>query len=420
MNKRFLICSLLLIWATAVRADFPFNTIHFYDVRYWSYEQSCKTFDVGMYFNHWYDIDSMNCAHQKRNVLQLWNDTESALSMVRGFDIDTPQGQIAAQLGDAPLDCVNGKFRLNGSLSVQEFGFGMQWHLPHDFILGVYVPFYDVKLTNVNWQDLQQDVFTAPAIRYEQLIGSDLFNVANELGCGLRLNNGYSRTGIGDIKTLIWWRKNFIQHKPILTDVMLGLRAGVNLPTGMQQDPHQLFAFPFGSDGAVGVLFGGMIQFNWKKYFIGAIDADFLKPFGTNRCRRIQVDPTQTDNLFLALATINRDYGMVQRFNLWTGIHHLIEGASFDFGYQFYKESETEVAVYNAGDKRFALDVINAAESLQLWTLHQIWVSIKYTHGYDSQPFWLKPTLQLYWTHTFKATRGILNKSIGGSLSFSF
>lgn len=419
-NLQLIVACLLLMVGTCVRAEFPLNTIRFYDVRYWSYERECTAFDVGTYANNWYDIKSMNALQCKGNVVQLWNTTENALTMTRGFDPSTPQGQIAAQLGNVPDNDLIGRYVVNGNLSLREFGFGLQWHLPHNFILGVYVPFYDISLKDICWKRLQDETYTAAEITFDQLIGNDFFARVYQLGSGLQINKSWTRTGPGDTKALIWWRRNFVQQKRVLTDVLLGLRAGVNIPTGLQENPNILLGMPFGNDGSMGVMFGGLIEFYWKRYFTFAIDADFMKLFGSNKIRRVQVDVNQTDNLFLAEAMIRKDWGFVQRFNLWGGIHHLIEGASFDVGYQFFKQWETELSIVNAGQRKFSLDVINAAENLQEWMLHQLWVSAKYTFFQDAQDHWLVPTIQLYWTHTFKATRGILNKSIGGTISFSF
>ncbi|MCL4379917.1 hypothetical protein M1466_00280 [Candidatus Dependentiae bacterium] len=413
-----LIC--LLIAGTALRAEFPLNTIRFYDVRYWAYEHECKAFDFGTYAMDWYDIKGMNCAKQHVGALQLWNCTENALAMVRGFDPATQQGQIAAQLSNVPDDGIFGRYAVNGNLRVREFGFGLQWHLPHDFLIGIYVPFVDASMQNITWQRLQDASYTSAQILFDQLIGNDFFTRVNQLGNGLSINQSWTKTGLGDIKSLIWWRRNFVQQKQILTDVLLGLRVGVSLPTGLRENPNLLLSMPFGNDGATGVLFGGLIQFYWKRYFTGAIDADFMKLFGTSKVRRVQVDPLQTDHLFLAELLVRKDWGFVQRFNLWAGIHHLIDGASFDVGYQFLKQWETELSVFDTGGQRFSLDIMNSAASLQEWMLHQLWVSAKYTFNHNTQAFWLMPTIQLYWTNTFKATRGILNKSIGGTISFSF
>lgn len=418
--KRFSLCIALLAAAFALPAHgmtFPLNTIRFYDLRYWTYNPDVK-FDCGTYFFDYYHFGARNPQGQKVNPLQVWTPQQNSLAMLKGFKSDTEIGQLASKLNQVNDNGTRGHWTVTGDLNIKEAGIGLRWHLPHGVLISAYLPVFDMQLSNVAWTNLSQKEIM-PDYLLAQYLTDDFFANVRELG-GLDLNTGWHRKGVGDLLVLLQWMRNFEQrNKPALHNVLLNVRLGSVFPTGKRASVEDLFSIPFGYDGAFGLAFGGGLELRWYNYLAGGIDTDFRYLFPATGNRRIMTDPTQTDLLMLATSESRIDQGFVQRFNLYTGIHDFLPKFYFDLGYQYQKQGESRITLFNDAIEDFYVSsYANAAQSLQEWTLHQIWISLKYT--YDRGPGALSPTFMFMWANTFKAHQGLTNRQAGLSLSFSF
>jgi len=369
-----------------------------------------KHFQVFGWGEYGFDAQGYDTCGDKVNVLKIWNKNQDAIAMLNGFDPLTTAGQLRTRLGDN--DGVAGHFCVDGDLRAIGATLAARYIFPYNISLGLYVPIYSMKLDNVVWQDLTP---SGNVLIRENLTDNFPARIM-ELGC-LDIC-GWNRTGLGDMMLVGEWQGAFEQHKPILKQVVLDIRLGLGLPTGLRSDEDKIFALPFGTDGAWSVMFGAGLDLVWADYIRGGFDVELNHIFGNRKERRIKTDLCQTDLLFLQKACTYKDYGLTQQFTLHAGIFKFYSGFSFDVGYRYIKHDDD---ILTLEGNCFSDKIANSAESLKEWTAHQILLKAEYDIGYHmSEDSVLLPTIGAYARIPFNGKRVALCPSVGAMLTFNF
>jgi hypothetical protein len=356
------------------------------------------------------------CRSQDRvNVLQIWNCDQNALKMLYGFDPLTPIGQKLIQV-DANDNGVRGHFCVTGDLELQgTFAASLYWYFSDYLYLSIALPYYSLKLKNVWWCDLTQSV-TEDDLRVKQYLTDTIFANVCELG-NLSLS-GWSRSGVGDLSILLEFSRNFRQIRPLLKNVRVNARSGIILPSGKRQNEDLLFAIPFGYDGAVGLLAAGGLDIYLGYYLKAGFDVQIINLFGNTRDRRIKTNIDQTELLLLQKVRAYKDWGLVQRFNLYTQVYGLIKGLSLTIGYQFFKQGDSTISFSNCD---FSTRIANTANSLQEVTMHQAIINATYdvTHCLSPDAF-VWPYLSVYGRIPFNGRNAVQVPVVGVVLSFDY
>ena len=350
------------------------------------------------------------------NPLAIWQCNQDALAMLDGFPAGSLQTQLRNAL-NATDNGVRGHLCFNGNLNL-DFGgaFGARWYfLPHAWIT-VLLPFYKVRLSNVSIVDLTQSL-TAADLRVKQQLTSQLTTVVAQLGNGLSLA-GWKRTGLGDLNLLCEFLFNFPQERPLLKNVEIDGRCGFTFPTGKRTDEDKLFAFPFGYDGAIGILFAGGLNVMLGHQFKAGIDVQLLHLFGNTRARRIKTALDQTELLLLAKTDAYKDYGLTQRFNLFVQGYHLMgSGLSLLIGYQFLKHGEDHLALNSC---QFSSTIANTAVSLDEWIVHSVEFNLHYDFAQHCPDLWAAPQVSLFSRLPFGGKRAAAFTTVGVMVAIDF
>jgi hypothetical protein len=407
----------LVFGCYSLNATFAINKIRQYDRYFWTGVQERGTWQFGAYAAPTYKVrGALDDQTKTCNILQIYQNDQNALAMVRGFPTDSLIGQYAARLNDVADDCVRGRVVPNAALRMFEAGIGGWYWLPRGFSLGLFLPFFRMKLSNISWHDKTAHVNEADMLT-KDLLTNNLCKHVYQLG-GLDIASPWKRSGIGDMSLIARWQRDFSQPKPILTNVYTSLYFGASLPTGKRADEDRLFALPFGYDGSSGVLFGGSLALTWKYHFVGGVDLDMTYLIGDTRCRRIKTTPNQSDLLLLAKTRVYVDWGFIQRYRLYLGAHEIIKGFSFDVNYQYQKQGDSAVSMCT---NDYIVSTANTAESLKMWTLHQIGINAVYDFGFNMPDYRrCSPQIGLLWQHSFKGQRAILVSKWGFTLALTF
>lgn len=363
-----------------------------------------------------YDSKGFNAAGDSVNALQIWDCDQNAIAMLKGFDAKTCLGQKRIQL-DADDDGTRGHFNVCGDLDLRAaWSVNFRWFFADAWSVGFYFPFYSMQLKNVCWQDLTQDI-TDQDCRVKGLLTNDFFQNVCELGDGLDLT-GWNRTGPGDLTVLLEWYRDFPQIKQLLRNVRVNWRFGFALPTGFREDPDKVFAVPFGYDGAFAVPFGLGLDFLISRYFKAGFDVQLTHRFGNTHIRRIKTDPCQTELLLLEKTCVYKDYGLIQRFNLYFELFKVIKAASVRVGYQYLKKGRDRVAFAN---NAYSAEIANTAQSLFDYTMHQIIVNAHYDVGmhsnYEARAW---PQFEFFARFPFNGKRIAVNPTVGFSIAIDF
>ena len=350
------------------------------------------------------------------NVLSIWNPDQDALAMLNGFALDSPITQLRNAV-NAVDDGVRGHLLFDGKLHL-DFGgaFGARWYfLPHAWFTA-YVPFYKVRLDDIATTDLTKSI-TAADFRVKNLLTNDLASVISSFGNGLDLT-GWKRTGLGDMNLLVEWWFDFPQERPLLKNVAIDGRVGFTLPTGLKADEDKLFAFPFGYDGAVGIVYGGGLEVLLTGCLKAGIDVQLLHLFGNTRNRRIKTAIDQTDLLLLAKAPAYKDYGLTQRFNLFMQAYQVLGGLSFLLGYQFLKKGEDRLQLETC---EFSNLIANTAVSLDEWIVHSLEFNLHYDFDVNLPcDYWVAPQASLFARVPFNGKRAAAFTTVGVMIAADF
>jgi len=348
------------------------------------------------------------------NVLRIWNKDQNAIKMLEGFSVDSQIGQLRTRI-DANDDGIRGHFSVCGDLDVNfagEFGFEYRFH--DQFFVSAHLPVFSMKLKNVSWKDLTQEV-NVDDFRMKEYLTSDFAQQVCELGC-LDIG-GWKRSGLGDLLLLGGWYGDFEQSKKFLKNVRLSVRAGLTLPTGKKVDEDKIFAFAFGNDGGVGALVGGGLDLTFGRHIKGGLDVQLLHVFGHTKCRRIKIHPCQTDLLLLKKVDAYKEYGLVQRFNLYVEFYRFLSGLSCKLGYQFARRSEDTLYICS---NEFSDRVANSAGGLQEWTMHNFVANLNYDFWNEDDDRCAYPYVSLFAKIPFNGMNTAMARTVGVTLAVDF
>lgn len=312
------------------------------------------------------------------NPLRIWNCQQNALAMLEGFEQDTP----AAQLRSALLDGNNGirgHFLVDGDLKLNyNLSFAARLFFAQDWSVGLYLPAYRIQLKNVVFKDLTPNLDNDDKL-VRQLLTDNLAQNVQELG-DLCIGD-WTRQGPGDLALIVDWFRDFYQNKPFLKCVRVNWRWGIVFPTGVRENQDLIFAVPFGYDGAFAMPFGLGLDLNLGSYFKTGLDVQLTQIFGNKRTWRIKTQEDQTELLLLQKAHAYKDYGLVQRFNLYVELYNFLRGLSFVAGYQFLKEGDAEITLTS---QEFSSTIANTSRQLEEFTMHHAIFKATYDFGYKN------------------------------------
>ena len=111
-----------------------------------------------------------------------------------------------------------------------------------------------------------------------------------------------------------------------------------------------------------------------------------------------------------------KDYGLVQRFNLYAQILNLFGPVSFKLGYQFFKQSDSQLSFSNC---TYSVPIANTALSLSEWTMHHIYTIATYDFTYFEDK-WFNPYLSAYARIPLKGRNIALIPTVGFTVALSF
>ena len=397
---------------------FPLNVFRPWDINLRPPRWHNKAWQVTGYVETGFDAHAYNSEGDKVNPLEIWNTNQDALAMFEGFPSNTAINDF---LDDVLLnpddDGVRGHLKFTGDFDLKaSAGIAARYHMPHNFNLGLFLPFYSMQLKDVTFQDLTANASLEDSIVKTELTSQFLARV-QQFDPNLDLT-GWKKTGLGDLALLAEWWRDFPQGKEYLKNVNLEGRFGFTFPTGVKKDENKILSIPFGYDGSAGVVFGGGINLMWSECVRAGVDAQFLALFGNTRVRRIKVDPAQTDFLLFAQAEAHKEYGITQRFNLYAETYKWYGGLSIGAVYQYWKQGEDTLTLVT---NQYSNEIANSAESLQEWTMHQFIFTAKYDfQDVLSDTALFKPHVFAFFKLPINGQRSLMASMLGLSITLNF
>ncbi len=399
INSSLQAMNILQPWEPLVRPDYS----------------SARMFQVYSLVEAGYNQLGLNSDGTHVNVLQIYNREQNALKMLDGFPVSSCIGQKRIQV-DADDDGVRGHFNVCGDLKLlAAFSFNLRCFFTDAFSVGFYFPFLSMRLNDVYWQNLTQDI-DEQDFRVRELLTDHFFSNVCALG-GPSLGS-WHRTGPGDATIMLEWYRDFRQNKPMLKNVRINWRVGLTMPTGLRADEDKLFAIPFGYDGAFSIPYGLGLDLILATHLRVGVDVQLTHVFDNTRLRRIKTDLDQTDLLLLQKVWAHKDWGMVQRFDLYVELYRFLSGLSAKVGYQYLKQGDSTLSF---ACNEYSSRIANTAQSLQDYTMHMIIPKINYDFQAQLGPDCrVRPQIGLFGRFPFNGKRVALVSTLGVALSFDF
>ncbi len=356
------------------------------------------------------DEEELDIEKRRVNPLQLWQCQQDALAAFKGCDFDTLVGQESQFVNIDDDNGSHGRFIPCGDFDINNIMAMWRYYVCSNISVGFFLPYIDMKLKNVCWRELKDDTF------YETIIDPEILIRLQET-TGLYLGP-WHRHGFGDLAFEFQWWNYYPQARPILNAVYASFRGGLTIPTGKKADPDIILGVPFGFDGNVGVIFAGTFELTFINHAQFGVDLEFHKVFGNTRCRRIKVDPAQTDFMFPAKTSVFEEFGIIQHYTVWLNWRNLYENLSARFAYQFTSQDNNEL--YLCTD-HFAVTTANSAISLREWSTHHFVFSLSYEFWYGCEnEHYLSPSLMVFAKKSLNGRNAIVGDTVGATLSIAF
>lgn len=366
-------------------------------------------------FEYGFNAKAFGLDGERGNPFQIYQCNQDALAMLKGFCGSSDIAQLLSKI-DASDNGIRGHLLPCCDITADGLILAARGYLPHNILLGFYLPIYTMQMKNVRWID-KTELVTEEDYRVKQYLTDDFANNVCRLG-DLDIY-GWRRTGLGDMQLIGEWWQDFPQYmKRALKNVRLNARFGLGLPTGKKEDENKLLAVPFGFDGAVSLLVAGALDLRLDSYFHGGFDVQLRKPFGNTRQRRIKTSQDQTDLLLLQKVCSYKDFGLEQQFILYIEVDGAVRGLSFKLGYQYLKNGEDTISLLT---NDFSTRVANSGCALKGRTIHSILGMLSYTgNGTRCWNHFLLPMASLIFDAPFNGRRSFACPMVGLELALDF
>lgn len=385
----------------------------------------CLVFAENSYHIQGYATDQKEEKTFLVNPLQVYEPIQNIVSMYQGYDgngsiiqtISTPFTELLDSIAGGPGGGVsnyqNGIFKPSGKLSCAELAFGTIYSIGHNFYISAFLPLYFAKLSNVNWHYVGNNALFSDDKIQQELIDSFCQDSLEffDLNVG-----GWKRKGLGDLAIIAEWQKDFPQiQRKTLRNVQVNTRLGMTFPTGKKPFEGIIMPIDF-SAGTIGIPFGGGLNLNLGNIFEFGFSGQFWYYWSNEKIRRIKTFPTQTTLLLPTLANTQKEFAMIQNFNLHAVIYSFCKRFALKSFYEYWRKGDDRVIPLGSN---FNIATVNSDLSLAEQTRHQFCFMFMYAPQKDDFKKVI-PQFEFFWKLSVNGMRSAIASSYGGQLSLIF
>lgn len=359
------------------------------------------------------------------NPLQIYEPIQNVVSMYQGYDasgsivqtISTPFTELLDSIAGGPGGGVsnyeNGIFKPTGKLSCAEFALGTIYGIGHGFYVSAFLPFYFAKLCDVHWGYKGNNSLFSDEKIQQELIDSFCQDAKTYFDLNI---GGWKKRGLGDLAVIAEWQQDFPQiQRKTLRNVQINARVGITFPTAKKPFENIIMPIDFGS-GTIGIPFGGGLSMNLGNIFELGFSGQFWYYWSNEQVRRIKTFPTQTTLLLPTLANTQKDFAMIQNFNLHAIIYSFCKRFALKSFYEYWRKGEDKI-IPLCND--FNHTTVNSALNLAEQTRHQFCFMLMYAPKKDDFKRVI-PQFEFFWKISTNGMRSVAASSYGGQFSLIF
>ncbi|QQR49547.1 hypothetical protein IPF37_01740 [bacterium] len=412
--KKYGLVAFFLMSFSAAKAFAPTNFLSAHDPLWQPYHTHVNGFDFSLGVEFATKHTSSDIQGYRQTLIGVYNPTQSILAM-----LENPQGDVQAGATAAlnsfgfprADDGVRGNVRMFGTLKqtninlVSGYTFDITG-LPGYFTFNLYIPIKDIRVTDFRFQDLTKSDFASELLIQEFI--RDLANETQELG-GLSLHN-WHEAGLGDIVLLLDWSTKIMPSYGKLKVITPYLRFGVSIPTGESVDNKNMLSMPLGNGGPVGLPLAVGFDFEFAKYLRAGVYAEVMYFFDHTHERRLKTSISQTEPLLLNSGNATKNFGATWTFEAYAEAFRIWHGLSIKLAWQYVHHDDDKLFTK---DPAFSNDIINTANSLSDWTIHNLMLEGIYDFSKEFDHTWVTPYAGMFYKAGLGG-RGIIDNSTFG------
>jgi hypothetical protein len=355
----------------------------------------------------------------------MYSPSESFLTMLR-----SPRGAMRAKLTAAGVPIglsvapdfggQRGAVAIDGSIAHQAITIGAATRLsfvkiiPGFLDLALYIPSVSKKF---NVSSITRRPFDAVDAYDAQLdtVMRDIPDFLQRVG-GLS-SESWQGAGVGDPTLILRW--NWAAHlaETQIRQLTTALYIGGVGPLGKMRDEDKVFSLPLGNNGHWGVPAGGSLELEFNQPIKVGVGFDILWQAPQSRLQRVKTDMRQTTLLLLDKAFAKLTPGLSWRTHWFVEGHNLWRGLSVRGMYECMVHHDDKLTT---PDSNFSDDIINSAENLKAWNVHQLSGHISYNFKYEFGNAPVEPHIQLYYKLPVSGRRMVNSNTIGFKVDVRF
>ena len=176
-------------------------------------------------------------------------------------------------------------------------------------------------------------------------------------------------------------------------------------------------SIPFGSDGSVGLPFGGGLDINLGRYFQCGFRGQFTYLWGNEKLRRVPNFPSQTSLLIPQVVMALKEPGFVQQFDLFVQAYNVTGGLSLKLAYEYFRKAPDLMSVNIPG---FDYNLINTSLSLDEETRHNMILLLSFDSAFLKECAPLHPQAGIFVNIPFNGSLTSLVSTVGLQLALDF
>ncbi len=365
-----------------------------------------------------YDTQAFNEHGNMMNSLQLYEEQQNVFALYQGLQTESKFMQfingIAGGPGGGGYTMEDGQFTPQGFFQARQAAFLASYQFHNHCFLKVSLPVYNVELYDVSWDYTgSNDTFSGQVIQ-DLLVTHFVQDTYDNFDLSL---TGWKRSGLGDLSCLLDYIADYPQGRSLLRNVRVHFRLGLTLPTGLLGDENKLMAMPFGHDGSVSLPFGGGLDINLARYLQCGFRGQFNYIWGSSKERRVRTFQEQTTLLYPTTVSAFKNYGMIQRFDLYVQLYNFVSGISCKCAYEYFKKGQDTISVHQTG---LNAEVFNLDRSLEEVTLHNVIGSISFDSAFLKKYDSIHPQVSLFINVPFNGSFAVGASTIGAQLTLDF
>ncbi len=415
----------LLALSSQAMAFAPSNFFKPYDSSL-TLHTGCKgkqAFKVGANVEYGYDHDGKSWNSKSKNVLKLYEDTQSFMSSLRGAPAGSPaEVQLHGLTYPVVDDGTRGQVDINGKFEMLDVSVHGRYELPFKAIpghlgLSVMLPIRDARVRVTSYADQTEKDNSPLDGEVADLVGTRAFaqQTFKDLG-GLDWSN-WSKTDVGDLVVMLDWSNRYEQEKDGLKAVELLAKVGVSAPTAAARDEDKAFSVALGNDGAWSLPFGVGLNLDFKHCIRLGADAQFEVIFDHSKDYRMKTKESQTRFMLLNKGRASMDYGFTWKFNLLAQAHKFAYGMSLGLGYQYLKHDDDRLSPQG---NAFDASIVNSANWLKEYNTHNLVFKFNWDCTGCCSLKKVSPQLSLFYKLPIDGKNVMLQDTVGGQLAFNF